>query len=351
MAARFASLEALGTEVKTLLADAKLVDRLIELGQKQLRDDPKRVDYGVRLVLAMLALERKRYDAAGQFYEHAIESQPSRTAEIMLEWGLGLLIGNQSKEAAEVFERGRKKVPAENAATFSYYLAGALAAAKRYDEALAASRKALAEKPTSARLAMRTGWVLYLMKNYDEAAKTLHEVVKKFDRDFQSQESRFAVREARLVLSNIAVVRKRTAEAEDWLEQILDEYPDDVSALNDLGYLWIERGVHLKRGMRMVRRAVDAEPDNAAYRDSLGWAHYQLGEYPKAMAELEKAAAVAEKPDPTVFEHLGDAYRKSGRADKAQQAFQKAAELFRKEGEQDKANQVELKLKDKKLDK
>ena len=55
------------------------------------------------------------------------------------------------------------------------------------------------------------------------------------------------MREARLLLSNIAVLQNRPAEAEEWLEQVLDEFPDDASASNDLGYLWAERGAHLER--------------------------------------------------------------------------------------------------------
>ena len=61
---------------------------------------------------------------------------------------------------------------------------------------------------------------------------------------------------------------------------MLDEFPDDAGAMNDLGYLWADQDKNLQRARRMIRKAVDAEPDNAAYRDSLGWVLFRLGRYP-----------------------------------------------------------------------
>ena len=151
------------------------------------------------------------------------------------------------------------------------------------------------------------------------------------------------MREARLLLSNIAIQQKQQAEAEERLEQVLDEFPDDSSAANDLGYLWAERGVHLERALRLIELAVKDEPENIAYRDSLGWVYYQTGQYPKAVAELEKAAK-GEKPDAVILDHLGDAYWKANQAEKARQAWQRAVKVFRQEKDEEKAKGVEGKL-------
>ncbi len=113
-------------------------------------------------------------------------------------------------------------------------------------------------------------------------------------------------------MSALCVVQGRMDEAEEWLQQVLDEYPDDVGANNDLGFLWADENKHLDRALKMIAAAVAAEPENRAYRDSLGWVFYRLGRFPEAVAELEKA--VDEKqPDGTVLDHLGDAYEKLGR--------------------------------------
>ena len=126
---------------------------------------------------------------------------------------------------------------------------------------------------------------------------------------------------------------------------MLDEFPDDVGASNDLGYLWADQGVHLQRALKMIRHALAAEPDNAAYRDSLGWVYYRLGRYQEAVAELEKAAA--KEPAGEVFDHLGDAQLKAGHPDKAADAWRRARGAYRKDKEEQKAEEMEKKIKSK----
>ena len=171
----------------------------------------------------------------------------------------------------------------------------ALALSDRTDEALAAARKA-AELKKSVRMASRVPWILYHAKRYPEATRAYEELVAKFDDDHESAETREVLLEARLALSNLCVLGHDLPAAEEWLEQALDEFPDDVSASNDLGYLWADQDKHLHRALAMVQKAVAAEPDNTAYRDSLGWALFRLGRYQEAVVELEKAAA-DKKPD------------------------------------------------------
>lgn len=149
--------------------------------------------------------------------------------------------------------------------------------------------------------------------------------------------------DSRLVLSNIEVVAGRMPEAEEWLEQVLDEYPGDTGTLNDLGYLWTDQGKHLERALRMIQEAVAAEPKNPAYRDSLGWAFYRLHRYGEAVVELQIATAV-EKPDGIVLDHLGDAFFAQGDGAAALAAWTKAAATFDKEDEKQKSKQTQGKI-------
>jgi tetratricopeptide (TPR) repeat protein len=140
------------------------------------------------------------------------------------------------------------------------------------------------------------------------------------------------------------VAQGRLAEAEEWLQQVLDEYPDDIEADNDLGFLWADENTHLQRASKMIAVAIAAEPKNRAYRDSLGWVYYRKGRFAEAVVELEKA--VDEKqPDATVLDHLGDAYEKLGRHDKALAAWQRAVAAYEKDKEREKAGKVAEKLK------
>ncbi len=337
-------LEILGAEAQTVSGDAETMRGVVETARSQMKSDPEKFGYGPRLAVALLALEAKQYGVADEFFDLALAAKPKQAAEVLMVWGVGLLMGDRAAEAARVFQRGidKKALPDDNPA-FHFYLAGALAMAKRTDDALAAARRAAEKQKDSARFRGREAWVLYVAKRYDEAQKAYRELILELDADHVSTETRDVLREARLALSNLSVIKGDMSQAEEWLEQVLDEFPDDEGALNDLGYLWADQNKNLDRAQRMIQKAVESEPDNLAYRDSLGWVLFRREKYPEAVAELEKAAAGA-KPDGVVLDHLGDAYRKVNRRDKAVEAWRKAAEAYRGEKETEKAENVGKKL-------
>jgi tetratricopeptide (TPR) repeat protein len=372
-------LDLLGVEAQAISGDPESVQRLVEAARNEMKTDPAKFGYGRRLLVALLTLEAKQYETASEFFNLALAVKPSapvqpakppksddkgsaeraggtevaasqaastsRVAEVLMVWGIGLLTGDRPAEAARVFQRGidEKALPDNNPA-FSFYLAGALAMAQRPDEALAAARVAAEKNKDSARFRGRVAWVLYIAKRYEEAKKAYQKLIEEFDADHASAESREVLREVRLALSNLAIIQGDMPQAEEWLEQVLDEFPDDESALNDLGYLWADRGKNLERAERMIRKAVAAEPDNMAYRDSLGWVLFRLGKCAEARTELEKAAAI-KKPDGVVLDHLGDVYQKLNQHDKAIETWRKAADILRQEKELDKAAAVEKKVK------
>jgi tetratricopeptide (TPR) repeat protein len=329
LAEKSAALENLGEEGRALESDAAMVGALLDTAQKKLKSDAAKLPYAQRLAAALLALDAKRYDDAGALFESAMRAKPDQKAEILLTWGVGLLAAEQNAAASKVFRRGKdeKALPADNP-SFEYYLAGALELEGKSDEALAVAREALAKKDDSPRFLSRVAWIQYHAGRYDEARKTYQELIDRFDTESEEDDDREVLRESRLALSNLEVEAGKLRQGEEWLQQVLDEFPDDASALNDLGYLWADSGKHLNRALAMVQKAVDAEPDVSAYRDSLGWALYRLGRVAEAIVELEKA--VAAEPDPAVLEHLGDAYSSARQPAKAKDAWQRAAASYRK---------------------
>ena len=198
------------------------------------------------------------------------------------------------------------------------------------------------------------GWIQFHAKRYDDAAASYKELIEKFDASQTAQEARQVLREARLVLSNIYVIKKDIPQAEEWLEQVLDEFPEDAGAMNDLGYLWADQGKNLPRALEMARFAVEADPDNHAYHDSLGWALYKLGRYAEALEWLKKAAS-GEDPDGVILDHLGDCHLQArpeaGSAGRLAQAHWKRsiekenADRDRSDEEEDRTEQVMSNLK------
>jgi len=119
---------------------------------------------------------------------------------------------------------------------------------------------------------------------------------------------------------------KQWPKAEADMRKALDLQPEQPHVLNYLGYSWIDQGINLDEGMKMIKRAVDQRPDDGYIVDSLGWAYYRIGSYEDAVKNLERAIDL--KPeDPTINDHLGDAYWRVGRTLEAKFQWAHARDL------------------------
>src|SRR5450432_1656770 len=119
---------------------------------------------------------------------------------------------------------------------------------------------------------------------------------------------------------------KLWSKAEADMRKALDLQPEQPHVLNYLGYSWIDQGINLDEGMKMIKRAVDQRPDDGYIVDSLGWAYYRIGNYEDAVKNLERAIDL--KPeDPTINDHLGDAYWRIGRTLEAKFQWAHARDL------------------------
>jgi tetratricopeptide (TPR) repeat protein len=119
---------------------------------------------------------------------------------------------------------------------------------------------------------------------------------------------------------------KQWNKAEADMRKALQLQPEQPHVLNYLGYSWIDQGINLDDGMKMIKRAVDQRPDDGYIVDSLGWAYYRIGNYEDAVKNLERAIDL--KPeDPTINDHLGDAYWRTGRTLEAKFQWAHARDL------------------------
>ena len=141
-------------------------------------------------------------------------------------------------------------------------------------------------------------------------------------------------------------------ELDDWpqaeidLKRAVELAPEEPTALNYLGYSWVERGQNLDEAFELIEKAVSLQPNSGAIIDSLGWAHYQLGEYEKAVGHLEHAASL-EPDDPVITEHLGDVYWRLSRKIEARYQWRHVLEL---EPDDEQKRSIEQKLEDGLLD-
>ena len=220
--------------------------------------------------------------------------------------------------AIKIYERVPQSSPLRRNADIQ--LAVNLDTIDKTDDAKQRLQKLLKEHPTDIDAIMALGSIQRGRKDFADCAQTYSKGVATIDNPGRPNWLIFYFR-------GICHERaKNWKAAEDDLKQALKLYPDQPHVLNYLGYSWIDQGLNLDEGMRMIRRAVEQRPDDGYIVDSLGWAHYRLGNYEEAVKSLERAVEL--KPDdPTINDHLGDAYAKTGRTLEAQFQWSHARDL------------------------
>ncbi|HXF89891.1 MAG TPA: tetratricopeptide repeat protein [Xanthobacteraceae bacterium] len=206
--------------------------------------------------------------------------------------------------AIKVYERIPLDSPLHRHAEIQ--LAANLDTLDRAEEAKRRLEKLIAEKPDDIEALMALGNILRGRKQFAECAQAYSRGIATIAEPERSHWTIYYFR-------GICYERnKQWDKAEADLKMALKLYPDQPYVLNYLGYSWIDQGVNLEEGMRMIRRAVEQRPEDGYIVDSLGWAYYRMGNYEEAMKHLERAVELR-PTDPTINDHLGDVYWQLGR--------------------------------------
>ena len=185
-------------------------------------------------------------------------------------------------------------------------LATNLDALDRTDEAKKTLQKLIDENPKDLESILALGNILRVRKDFGECADVYSKGIATLK---DPQRPNWIIFYFRGICNERS---KQWANAEADFKRSLELFPDQAHVLNYLGYSWIDQGVNLDEGMKMIRRAVEQRPDDGYIVDSLGWAYYKIHNYDEAVKHLERAVEL--KPeDPTINDHLGDAYWKVGR--------------------------------------
>jgi len=132
-----------------------------------------------------------------------------------------------------------------------------------------------------------------------------------------------------------------------YMQQVLEADPNNVNALNYIGYSWAEQGENLDEAEELIRRALEISPDDGYITDSLGWVYYKMAEMlfresrkDEAMKFLDRAqhqlvqAAELTGGDSVVSEHMGDVLLLRGDKEGALEHYEEAVDLELREAEQ-----------------
>jgi tetratricopeptide (TPR) repeat protein len=206
--------------------------------------------------------------------------------------------------AIKFYERVPPDSPLRRNAEIS--IATLLDTLNRPDEARNRLEKLIAERPDDLEAVMALGNILRNRKQHAECIEVYNRGIATIAEPGPSHW---------LVYFHRAICYERSKQwekAEADLKMALKLFPDHPHVLNYLGYSWIDQGVNLEEGMRMIRRAVEQRPEDGYIVDSLGWAYYRMGNYEEAIKHLERAVELR-PTDPTINDHLGDVYWRVGR--------------------------------------
>jgi tetratricopeptide (TPR) repeat protein len=114
--------------------------------------------------------------------------------------------------------------------------------------------------------------------------------------------------------------------AEQDLRNILKSEPDNVQALNALGYTLADRTQRFHEALTYIQRALTLEPKDAAIIDSMGWVQFRMGNHTEAIQYLQKALEISQ--DSEIAAHLGEVLWTSGKKDEAIAVFEQARKNF-----------------------
>lgn len=119
--------------------------------------------------------------------------------------------------------------------------------------------------------------------------------------------------------------RDRIDHAEADFRRILVIEPDNVAALNALGYTLADRTTRYQEALELIGRARTAAPDDAAIVDSYGWVLYRLGRNAEALVELRRAFTL--QKDPEIAAHVAEVLWVMGQKEEARRYFDEARKL------------------------
>jgi predicted Zn-dependent protease len=312
--------------------------------RRHLKEHPDALS--VSNALGRLLVEQKRGKEAIAVYED-IAKRTNNDPNVLTALGLLYYQEKDFKDAADTFRRLLTENKEQRAA---FFLAASLEALGQKDEARKLYQGIKDNDPNFAEAQLRMAVMDLREDRIDSALVTLRQLIrddpkmadaytllsvgllrkKAYQQLLDETEPALSLQSVQVqLLFNRATAfeeLKQYDKAADQIKQLFSIEPENAEALNFLGYLYAEQGIHLDEAKKLILQALKKEPDNGYYLDSLAWVHYQKAEYAKALAVQRKAVGLIPN-DPIMREHLGDILWKNGKLNEARATWKEAIKL------------------------
>src|SRR3984957_10210752 len=165
--------------------------------------------------------------------------------------------------AIKVYERMPASSPLKRNA--EVLLATDLDAADRSDEAIKILKGVAAEDPKDVEAIMALGNIERGRKKFADCAVTYTQGLNGLPEG--TEKANWVYFYYRGICEERS---KQWSKAEVDMRKALELQPEQPHVLNYLGYSWIDQGINLDEGMKMIKRAVEQRPDDGYIVDSLG---------------------------------------------------------------------------------
>jgi len=78
---------------------------------------------------------------------------------------------------------------------------------------------------------------------------------------------------------------------------------DDSIYLNYYGYTLIDKGIDIRKGMKIISDALIQQPNNTYYLDSLAWGHYKINSCKEAYDMMKRVVELEGLDEPEIAKH------------------------------------------------
>ena len=269
------------------------------------KQQPKNAD--AILSLGIIAMERKDYKAANRAFEKLLDTE---THTSTAHYYLGRLAEAQENWQEAIFnylqvERGNDFLSATISLLDIFIRQGDFISAQQHMNRV---RTRFPDQSESLYLLHSQALIKH---NYlAEGEKVLNEALASLGNNSKLFYAR----------AMLYIQRNQKADAERDLRRILQFEPNNIVALNSLGYMLTDDPLGYREAEEVLTKAHNLKPDDPVIIDSLGWLHYRQGKYVEAIRELRQAYTSYQEP--AVAAHLGEALWVTGAQEEARQIWQ-----------------------------
>jgi tetratricopeptide (TPR) repeat protein len=303
-------------------------------------DNPK-----YKKMLAQVLIKEAKYEEAGEVYE-TLSANDAKDYESQFSLGLVHMQLDRDSKAEDIFKQLQEQKDWRNQSSF--YLGKIEEKRENTENALGWFDK-VTDGPFQFEAGVTSISLLAKSKQYARAEQRLKGLEDKFPKqkprmvlvraELYSQQKQYEAAfnylttelknypDQEELLYSRALMADRLDKLEVMeadLQKILAKSPDNVEALNALGYSLADKTTRYAEAETYLLHALRIKPDEAVILDSYGWLKFKMGNRQAALGYLQQA--YNKQPETEIAAHLAEVLWMSGKQDEARKLFDKAIE-------------------------